>query len=110
MATLYKKLVKKVKPKTKKTSEKPPEKVGKDYWLLAIMLLTIFFTVMSWPAFDSINRALYVALIISLVSTYIRRQAKLTDEQETWSERISFFAVVCAIFLFVVKIYNKFIA
>lgn len=110
MATLYKKLVKKVKPKTKKTSEKPPEKIGKDYWLLAILLLTIFFTVMSWPAFDNINRALYSALIISLVSTYIRRQAHLTDEQETWAERISFLAVVCAIFLFIVKIYTKFIA
>ena len=110
MATIYKKLVKKIKPKPKKTDEKPPEKVGKDYWLLAILLLTIFFTVMSWAVFDNVNRALYLALIVSLTSTYIRRQSKLTEVQEMWAERISFVAVVCAIFLFVVKIYEKFIA
>ena len=111
MATLYKKLVKKVKPKTKKTPEKPPEKVGKDYWLLAILFLTTFFLGFSWFEFDNINRALYISLIVSLISAYIRRHATtLSDKQTLIVEQVGFWSMIAAITLFIVKVYQKFIA
>ena len=110
MATLYKKLAKKIKPKTKKTAEKPPEKVGKDYWLLGILLLTIFFLVGTWPQLDNTNRALYVALIVSLGSTYARRQFNLKENQENLVSIIGVVALIAAVALFIVKIYYNFIA
>ncbi len=110
MATLYKKLVKKVKPKTKKTEEKPQEKIGKDYWLIAILLLTIFFLILSWAQFDNINRALYVALIISLGATYARRHVNLNENQENLVSLGGMVALIAAVALFIIKIYYNFIA
>ena len=110
MATQYRKLVKKLNPKTKKTSEKPPEKVGKDYWLIAILLLTTFFLIVGWTNFDGINRALYVALIVSLSATYARRHFNLNEMQENLTEKISLASMSAAIILFIAEIYYKFIA
>ena len=109
MATLHRKLLKKLNPKTKKT-EKPPEKVGKDYLLIVILSLTIIFMVFGWQNFDNTNRALYVALIISLSSTYMRRHFCKNDTQEMWFERVSFVSMIAAIILFIMEIYGKFIA
>ena len=110
MATLYKKLAKKVKPKTKKIAEKPPEKIGNDYWLVAILALTLFFLVISWSDFDTINRALYVALVIALGTTYARRHYNFNEVQETWVERTGIIAMIVATMMFITKIYYKFIA
>ena len=110
MATQYKRLVKKLRPKPKKTNDAPPEKVGKDYWLVGILLLTIFFLVVGWSNFDGVNRALYISLIVSLGSTYARRHANLNEMQENLVEKISLAAMSAAIILFVVEIYTKFIA
>ena len=110
MATLYKKLVKKIKPKTKKTAEKPPEKVGKDYWLLAVLFLTTFFLGLSWIQFDNINRALYISLIVSLISIYIKRHANLNDGQIKIVENVGLLSMIVAVAMFVVKVYEKFIA
>lgn len=109
MATQYRKLVKKLNPKPKK-NEPPPEKIGKDYWLVAILLLTIFFLIVGWANFDNVNRALYVALIVSLGATYARRHFNLNDMQESLTEKISLIGMIAAIILFVVEIYTKFIA
>lgn len=109
MATQYRKLFKKLNPKSKKP-EPPPEKIGKDYWLVAILILTIFFMVVGWANFDNVNRALYVALIVALSSTYARRHFNLSPMQVTWVERVSFVGMVAAIVLFIMEIYYKFIA
>ncbi len=109
MASIHRKIFKKLNPKQKKTTAPPPEKVGKDYWLVAILLLTIFFLIVGWSNFDNINRALYSALIVSLGSTYIRRHANLNETQENLVDRISLIAMICAIILFGLEIYYKFI-
>jgi hypothetical protein len=109
VSTLSRKLFKKLHPKNKKT-EKPPEKVGKDYLLIIILSLTIIFMVFGWASFDNTNRALYVALIISLSSTFARRHWCKNETQEMWFERISFVSMIAAIILFVMEIYIKFIA
>jgi hypothetical protein len=110
MSTQYRKLVKKLSPKTKKPDEKPPEKIGNDYWLLAVLLLTVFFLILSWAQFDNINRALYVALILSLGSTYLRRHVNLNETQENFVSLFGMISLIAAVALFVVKLYYSFIA
>ena len=70
MARQYKKILKKIQPKdkTKKPKEKP-EKIGKDYVLIIVLVITILFMAIGWPYFSNINRGLYVALTASLLST-----------------------------------------
>ena len=109
MSTLSRKLYKKLNPKTKKP-EKPPEKIGKDYLLIIILSLTIIFMVFGWQSFDNTNRALYVALIVALSSTYARRHFAKNEVQEMWFERVSFVAIIASIILFVMEIYGKFTA
>lgn len=109
MSTLSRKLFKKLHPKNKKT-EKPPEKVGKDYLLIIILSLTIIFLAIGWSNFDNVNRALYVALIVSLGTTYARRHLKMTESQDELIERVGLIAMAAAIVLFVAEIYIKFIA
>ena len=109
MSTLSRKLFKKLHPKNKKT-EKPPEKVGKDYLLIIILSLTIIFLAIGWANFDNVNRALYVALIVSLGTTYVRRHLKITESQDELIERVGLIAMAAAIVLFVAEIYIKFIA
>ena len=109
MSTLSRKLFKKLHPKNKKT-EKPPEKVGKDYLLIIILSLTIIFLAIGWANFDNVNRALYVALIVSLGTTYVRRHLKITESQDELIERVGLIAMAAAIVLFIAEIYIKFIA
>lgn len=109
MSTLSRKLFKKLNPKNKKPV-KPPEKVGKDYLLIIILSLTIIFMLFGWQSFDNTNRALYVALILSLASTYARRHLSKNETQDLWFDRISLISMIAAIILFVMEIYGKFIA
>ncbi|MBO4400354.1 MAG: hypothetical protein J5809_00740 [Selenomonadaceae bacterium] len=107
MARQLKKILKKVQPKPK-TPEKPPEKVGKDYLLIVILSLTVIFMIIGWENFTGYNRALYIALIISLGTTYARRHFNLTPTQDLWTERASFLAMVSAIALFFAVLYQQF--
>ena len=109
MASIHRKISKKLNPKPKTTSP-PPEKVGKDYWLIGILVLTVIFMVGGWSHFDNINRGLYIALIVSLGSTYARRHAKVTPSQEELIERVGLGAMALATVLFIAEIYYKFIA
>ena len=109
MARQLKKILRKVQPKTKTSEkEKPPEKVGKDYLLIVILSLTVIFMVLGWSNFTGYNRALYIALIISLGTTYARRHFNLTPTQDEWTERASFLAMISAIALFFVVLYQQF--
>ncbi len=107
MAKQYKKILKKIKPKVKTVSKKP-EKSGKDYLLLSILSFTIIVMCIGWMHFSNTNRALYVTLIISLFTTYIRRHAKLSELQDIWAERIGYVAMGFAVVLFAFVIYEQY--
>ena len=82
-----KKIAKKIQPKKKAESEdkKPKEKVGKDYLLIAVLSLTIVFLILGWSNFTPLNRGLYIALLISLSTTYARRHYNFTETQDIWT-------------------------
>lgn len=107
MARQVKKILKKLQPKST-TPEKPPEKVGKDYLLVVILSLTVIFMIIGWSTFTNFNRALYLALIVSLSTTYARRHFKLTPTQDLWAERAGLVSMGLAIILFVAVLYFQF--
>lgn len=109
MARQYRKILKKLQPK-KSRVDKQPEKIGKDYLLIAILTLTVIFMVVGWTSFTWINRALYVALAVSLGITYARRHFKLEESTDVLVERVGYMSMACAIILFVLEIYYQFIA
>lgn len=111
MARQSKKILKKLQPKAKPSeAEKKPEKVGKDYLLIVILSLTIVFMIIGWSNFDYFNRGLYLALIISLSTTYARRHYKLTETQDLWAERLGYVSMGLAVVFFAVVIYFRFIS
>ncbi len=111
MARQYKKILKKLQPKTKSPSEQaPPEKPGKDYLLTIILALTVIFLIIGWSSFTAINRGLYITLIIALGSTYARRHYKFNATQDTIIEKVGYAAMGLAIVLFVAEIYFRFIS
>ena len=79
MANQYKKLQKKLYEKNKPDDKKKEPKIGKDYPILILIGLTIFICFIGWGNLDNMNRAMYVLLLISLILTYVRRHAKLSD-------------------------------
>ncbi|MBE8949006.1 MAG: hypothetical protein SR3Q1_00175 [Quinella sp. 3Q1] len=113
MARQSKKIAKKIQPKKKAESEnkKPAkEKVGKDYLLIAVLALTIVFLIFGWSNFTATNRGLYLALLVSLSTTYARRHYNFTETQDLWLERAGMVAMGCAIVLFVFVIYQQYFA
>ena len=111
MARQSKKIAKKIQPKKKAEPEnKQPEKVGKDYLLIGILALTIVFLIFGWSNFTVLNRGLYIALLVSLSSTYARRHYNFTETQDLWIERTGYTAMILAIILFGVIVYQQYIA
>ena len=112
MARQSKKIAKKIQPKKKAESEnkKPKEKVGKDYLLIAVLALTIVFLILGWSNFTPLNRGLYIALLISLSTTYARRHYNFTETQDIWIERAGMVSMGCAIVLFVFIVYQQYFA
>ncbi len=112
MARQSKKIAKKIQPKKKSTEpeNKKPEKVGKDYLLIAVLALTIVFLIFGWANFTPVNRGLYIALLVSLSTTYARRHYNFTATQDLWLERAGMVAMGCAIVLFVFVIYQNYFA
>ena len=106
MSTKYRKILKKLQPKEKKPKEKP-EKVGKDYFLIVIMMVTIVFMILGWPYFEPLNRGLYVTLTLALLTTYIRRHAKLTEKQDYWVEKVSQLSIGLSIVFFAILAYYQ---
>ena len=89
MANQYKKLQKKLYEKNKPDDKKKEPKVGKDYPILILIGLTIFVCFLGWGNFDNMNRAMYVLLTVSLILTYVRRHAKLSETRAIYVERAS---------------------
>ena len=111
MARQSKKIAKKIQPKKKAEPEnKKKEKVGKDYLLIFVLALTIVFLIVGWSNFTPWNRGLYLALLVSLSTTYARRHYKFTDTQDLWLERAGMVAMGCAIVLFAFVIYQQYFA
>lgn len=113
MARQSKKIAKKLQPKKKVESEnKQPvkEKVGKDYLLIGVLALTIVFLIVGWQNFTFTNRALYLALLVSLSSTYARRHYNFTETQDLWIERAGVIAMGAAIVLFAFVVYQQYFA
>ena len=111
MARQSKKIAKKIQPKKKVEPEnKKPEKVGKDYLLIGVLALTIVFLIFGWSNFTPLNRGLYIALLVSLSSTYARRHYNFTETQDLWIERTGYTAMILAIILFGVIVYQQYIA
>lgn len=111
MARQSKKIAKKIQPKKKAEPEnKKKEKVGKDYLLIFVLALTIVFLIVGWSNFTPWNRGLYIALLVSLSTTYARRHYKFTDTQDLWLERAGMVSMGCAIVLFIFVIYQQYFA
>lgn len=111
MARQSKKIAKKIQPKKKAEPEnKKPEKVGKDYLLIIVLALTIVFLLVGWSNFTPLNRGLYIALLVSLSTTYARRHYNFTETQDLWLERAGMIAMGCAIVLFVFVVYQQYFA
>ena len=110
MARQSKKIAKKLKPKqTTETENKQPEKkVGKDYLLIIVFALTLVFLIVGWQNFTPLNRALYVALAISLGSTYARRHYNLSPTHDLWVERAGFASMAAAIVFFAAVVYFQY--
>ena len=109
MARQYKKILKKIHPKKKKWQiEKPVEKVGKDYLLIAVMSITILFLVVGWENFALVNRVLYVALTVALGTTYARRHYNFNEQQDKWVERAGYAAMGVATVAFVLNVYQNY--
>ena len=112
MARQSKKIAKKIQPKKKSSAEskQPEKKVGKDYLLIIVIALTIVFLIAGWTNFAWADRGLYIALLVSLSTTYARRHYKLTETQDLWVERAGYVAMGIAIVLFAFVVYMRYMA
>jgi len=109
MAKQYKKLQNKIHPKAKPETVRK-EKVGKDYFLLVMIGFTIIILGLGWGHLDSLNKAMYVLLTLSLSLTYARRHARLTDNQRIYVDRASFASIGLAAALFLLIAYQQYFA
>ena len=88
--------------------KKKEPKIGKDYPILILIGLTIFVCFLGWGNFDNMNRAMYVLLTVSLILTYVRRHAKLSETRAIYVERASAASIGLAIALFFIVLYYQF--
>ena len=112
MARQSKKIAKKIQPKKKAELEnkQPDKKVGKDYLLIIVLALTIVFLLVGWSNFTALNRGLYLALLVSLSSTYARRHYTFNEVQDMWIERAGYAAMILAIIFFALVVYQQYFA
>jgi len=111
MARQSKKIAKKIQPKKKAEPEnKKPEKVGKDYLLIFVLALTIVFLIVGWENFTALNRGLYIALLVSLSTTYARRHYNFSEVQDMWIERAGYASMFLAIVFFALVVYQQYFA
>jgi len=111
MARQTKKIAKKIKPKkSAETENKKPEKVSKDYLLIIVMALTFVFLLVGWESFTWLNRGLYLALAVSLSTTYARRHYNFTETQDLWLERAGIVSMGSALVFFAFVIYYQYFA
>ena len=111
MSKQYKKLQHKLAEQKKPSdAKKKPQKVGKDYFLVAVIFFTIFIASVGWMQFDWLNRGMYVLLATSMILMYIDRHAKLSDSTRIYVKRFSSASIGIAVALFVIILWNQFFA
>ena len=109
MAKQYKKLQQKIyRQDDDKQKHKRQEKVGKDYLLLGVLIFTAVVTVAGWESPNNWNRVMYVLLDVSLLLTYIRRHAKLTEVQSVFADRASLVSIGFAVAMFIIVLIQDF--
>lgn len=108
MANQYKKLQKKLYSQNNKQDKKPQPKVGKDYPILILIAFTLVVCVIGWQQLDFMNRSMYILLGISLILTYVRRHAKLSEARQVLVERASVVTLAIAVVFFFVVLYYQF--
>lgn len=103
MAKQYRKLQHKLYKDGHPEKNKPKEPpIGKDYVLLAVTVFTVVITVIGWQQLDGLSRGMYTLLSISLIFTYAKRHANVTDRTRMYMERTSFGTMILAVVLFLV--------
>ena len=107
MAKQYKKLRQKVHPK--QPPAPPKEKVGKDYLLIVVIAFTLAVLILGWGYLDSMNRVMYILLVLSLSLTYIKRHAKLTETQQLITDRASMVSIGLAVAMFLIVLVQQFV-
>ena len=107
MSRQYRKLQEKLyqKPSEKKPAEK---KIGRDYVLMAVTVFTVLVTAAGWMQLDNVSRGMYSLLSISLILTYARRHANLSEKAAVLVERGSLITMALAVVLFFVSLYVHF--
>ncbi|MBQ9441683.1 MAG: hypothetical protein IJU55_01540 [Selenomonadaceae bacterium] len=111
MARQYKKILKKVQVKEKKSE--PPKKKEKswfDYLLPAFLALTAVVLFLGWESFTNLNRALYIFLTLTLGITYVRKNYNLDATQDKWAERAGYASMAVATVLFGIHFYVQYIS
>lgn len=108
MAKQYKKLQQKIHPQKKQDNKKNEKPVGKDYLLIGVIVFITVVTMVGWSYLDGMNRAMYIFLDISMILTYVRRHAKLSETQGILVERGSLVCIGFAMALFAASLYYTF--
>ena len=107
MSKQYRKLQEKLYQK--QSDNKPAEKkIGKDYVLMAVTIFTLFVTIAEWMQFDNVSRGMYALLSASLILTYARRHAQLSEKAAVLVERASLITMVLAVLLFLATLFVHF--
>ncbi|MCI7056059.1 hypothetical protein HF878_04560 [Selenomonas bovis] len=107
MSRQYRKLQEKLyqKPSEKKPAEK---KIGRDYVLMAVTVFTVLVTAAGWMQLDNVSRGMYSLLSVSLILTYARRHANLSEKAAVLVERGSLVTMVLAVLLFLATLFVHF--
>ena len=108
MSKQYKKMQKKLYPQQDDPKAKEKAKIGKDYLLLTIICFTFVVTVVGWPHFDNMNRAMYLLLTISLLLTYLCRHARVSEKVRTYLNSASLGSMGLAVAMFLIAMYYQY--
>lgn len=96
--------------KQKKSAKPAPEKPGKDILLIILIVINFIFLIASWPALPLIDKSVYIAIEITLLSRYALRHAELHEKVATYVKYLSYVCLVLAFILFIISLYMHYIA
>ncbi len=109
MAKQLKKIRKHLKPQSK-NSDKAPTKKGKDTFILIMLALTIFITIIGWQEMTWLNRSMYGSLALSLLLIYGYKQGNFAEKEKLWLTRASIFFVALSFIFFAALCYFQYFA
>ncbi len=89
-------------------SEKPQERKYKSwehFLLVGIICLTLFLLSAGWSYFNTVNKAMYSMLLVTLLLMYVQRRRSLSASAQVWIGRAVFATIVIALILFAYAVY-----